>query len=106
MIDINKKYTTRSGLPVQFTIKDNLIDGDVLKSGQWRQCEWNLDGKCTYDSNYDLIEVPQVVEMTVIDAFMHINRQVAKTSMSDEQAVLMDKCFTILLSLVKGKVDE
>ena len=106
MIDINKKYTTRDGrevvIYVVYSDQEFGVHGAIkIHDGHYAINEWTHAG--SYDgtgfpSDCDLIEVQ---EMTVIDALLHINRQVAKTSMSDEQAVLMDKCFTILNSLVK-----
>jgi hypothetical protein len=108
MIDINKKYTTRDGREVViYAVYPNIqwgVHGAIKnRDGTYAMEDWTHAG--TYATNgattdCDLIEAPPVVGMTVIDALLHINRQVAKTSMSDEQAVLMDKCFTILNGLV------
>jgi hypothetical protein len=108
MIDINKKYTTRDGREVAiYAVYPDIkwgVHGAIKNyDGTYAMEDWTHAG--TYAINgattdCDLIEAPQVVEMTVIDALLHINRQVAKTSMSDEQTALMDKCFTILHSLV------
>jgi hypothetical protein len=103
MIDPNKKYTTRDGREVViyavYADQEYPVHGAIKENEFWNPEVWECDGfyGIMPYSDADLIEVQ---EMTVIDALLYINRHVAKTSMSDEQAVLMDKCFTILHSLV------
>ena len=63
MIDKNKQYKTRSGLPVRIYATDcggkYPVHGAVLKDDEWDIDCWTCDGRYTQSSehSFDLIEV-------------------------------------------------
>lgn len=70
MIDKNKKYTTRSGLPVEIYATDrggiNPVHGAVFNCGAWRPESWTSTGVAIIgrENPIDLIEVKPRIQIT------------------------------------------
>lgn len=91
MIDKNKQYKTRSGLPVRIYATDcgggYPVHGAVLKNGVWRVEEWTITGVVIKECENlgDLIEVKPRIQRTYYinvynsgdgrDAAFHYNRK-------------------------------
>lgn len=71
MIDINKKYKTRSGKEIKiYEIYEDEIHGAYLDNGKWDHQSWELDGSyfyCDKESCLDLIEVKPYEDFKIDD---------------------------------------
>lgn len=81
MIDKNKKYTTRSGLPVEIYATDrggiNPVHGAVFNCGAWRPESWTSTGVAIIgrENPIDLVEVKPRIQRTEWFNIYHIGTQ-------------------------------
>lgn len=70
MIDKNKQYTTRSGLPVEIYVTDRggvyPVHGVVLEGDTWCPRSWTSEGNLIagHLTDFDLIEVKPRIQLT------------------------------------------
>ena len=107
MININKKYRTRSGHEVRIYAVDGygpyLVQGAIKWEKGWKTENWTADGKYSttvIDRHLDLVEVKPRIKETI-----YINIYDGYKSISHSEKVAKDRADCGILARVKVDID-